>query len=133
MGQKLFALMREGPEDQLTLTENAQAAIMAVSLAAARGCWMAISASRARGRNTWPATASANIRRTQRRGTFSLRDTARLLKIRGQAMQRAVPVGVGAMAVLIGKADLELAEKACEAGASAGVVVIANDNNAARS
>jgi [acyl-carrier-protein] S-malonyltransferase len=62
-------------------------------------------------------------------GTFSLSDTARLLKLRGQAMQRATPVGVGAMAALIGKADLALAEAACEAGSAAGVVVVANDNN----
>jgi [acyl-carrier-protein] S-malonyltransferase len=64
-------------------------------------------------------------------GTFSLPDTARLLKLRGQAMQRAVPVGKGAMASLIGpKADVALAEEAAKAGSAIGVCVVANDNNA---
>jgi len=129
LGQKLFQLMREGPEDQLTLTENAQPAIMAVSLAAARvlekdfGVACAAAAYVA-GHSLGEYSAHAAA------GTFSLSDTARLLKLRGQAMQRATPVGVGAMAALIGKADLALAEAACEAGSAAGVVVVANDNNA---
>jgi [acyl-carrier-protein] S-malonyltransferase len=64
-------------------------------------------------------------------GTFSLRDTAKLLKLRGQAMQKAVPAGIGGMAALMGpKADLDLAEAACAKGAHLGVVVVANDNNA---
>ncbi|HEX7799764.1 MAG TPA: ACP S-malonyltransferase [Asticcacaulis sp.] len=129
LGQKLFALMKDGPEEQLTLTENAQPAIMAVSLAAARVLDkdFGIPCAKAKyvaGHSLGEYSAHAAA------GTFSLADTARLLKLRGQAMQRAVPVGVGAMAALIGKADLELAEKACEAGGAAGVVVIANDNNA---
>jgi [acyl-carrier-protein] S-malonyltransferase len=129
LGQKLFQLMREGPEDQLTLTENAQPAIMAVSLAVARVLEddFGIPCSKAKfvaGHSLGEYSAHAAA------GTFSLADTARLLKLRGQAMQRATPVGVGAMAALIGKADLELAEKACEAGSAAGVVVVANDNNA---
>ncbi|MFT4075543.1 MAG: ACP S-malonyltransferase [Asticcacaulis sp.] len=129
LGQKLFALMKEGPEDQLTLTENAQPAIMAVSVAVARVLekefGIACSAAKyVAGHSLGEYSAHAAA------GTFSLADTARLLKLRGQAMQRATPVGVGAMAALIGKADLELAEKACEAGSAAGVVVIANDNNA---
>ena len=128
LGQKLFQLMREGPEDQLTLTENAQAAIMAVSLAAARvleaDFGVACSAAKyVAGHSLGEYSAHAAA------GTFSLADTARLLKLRGQAMQRAAPVGVGAMAALIGKADLALAEAACEAGSAAGVVVVANDNN----
>ncbi|MDI7774585.1 ACP S-malonyltransferase [Asticcacaulis sp. EMRT-3] len=129
LGQKLFALMKDGPEDQLTLTENAQPAIMAVSLAVARvlekdfGITCA-AAKYVAGHSLGEYSAHAAA------GTFSLADTARLLKLRGQAMQRAVPVGVGAMAALIGKADLELAEKACEAGSAAGMVVVANDNNA---
>jgi [acyl-carrier-protein] S-malonyltransferase len=128
LGQKLFQLMREGPEDQLTLTENAQPAIMAVSLAVARVLEgdFGVSCSAAKyvaGHSLGEYSAHAAA------GTFSLADTARLLKLRGQAMQRAVPVGVGAMAALIGKADLALAEAACQAGSSAGVVV-ANDNNA---
>lgn len=130
LGQKLSALMFEGPEDQLTLTENAQPAIMAVSAAVARvlekdfgvACKQAqYVAGHSLGEYSAHAVA----------GTFSLADTARLLKLRGQAMQRAVPLGVGTMAVLIGaKTDLELAEAACTAGRSAGVVVVANDNNA---
>ena len=129
LGQKLFQLMKDGPEDQLTLTENAQPAIMAVSLAAAKvlegDFGVACAAAKyVAGHSLGEYSAHAAA------GTFSLADTARLLKLRGQAMQRATPVGVGAMAALIGKADLELAEKACEAGAAAGVVVIANDNNA---
>lgn len=129
LNQKLFRLMREGPEDQLTLTENAQPAIMAVSLAVARVLegHFGIPCSKAKyvaGHSLGEYSAHAAA------GTFSLADTARLLKLRGQAMQRATPVGVGAMAALIGKADLELAEAACEAGSAAGVVVVANDNNA---
>ncbi|MDV6329504.1 ACP S-malonyltransferase [Asticcacaulis sp. 201] len=129
LGQKLFALMKDGPEDQLTLTENAQPAIMAVSIAVSRVLekefGIACSAAAyVAGHSLGEYSAHAAA------GTFSLSDTARLLKLRGQAMQRATPVGVGAMAALIGKADLDLAEKACEAGAAAGVVVIANDNNA---
>ena len=129
LGQKLFALMREGPEDQLTLTENAQPAIMAVSLAVARvlegDFGVACSAAKyVAGHSLGEYSAHAAA------GTFSLSDTARLLKLRGQAMQRAVPVGIGAMAALIGKADLALAEAACQAGSAAGVVVVANDNNA---
>ncbi len=130
LGQKLSALMFDGPEDQLTLTENAQPAIMAVSLAAARvlekdfgiACAQATYVA---GHSLGEYSAHAAA------GTFSLSDTARLLRLRGQAMQRAVPVGVGAMAVLIGaKTDLALAEEACKAGSAAGVVVVANDNNA---
>ncbi len=129
LGQKLFALMREGPEDQLTLTENAQPAIMAVSLAVARVLEgdFGVSCQAAKyvaGHSLGEYSAHAAA------GTFSLADTARLLKLRGQAMQRAVPVGIGAMAALIGKADLQLAEAACQAGSAAGVVVVANDNNA---
>jgi [acyl-carrier-protein] S-malonyltransferase len=129
LSQTLSKLMWEGPEDALTLTENAQPAIMAVSLAVARVLEkdFGIACARAKfvaGHSLGEYSAHAAA------GTFSLADTARLLKLRGQAMQRAAPVGVGAMAALIGKADLELAEKACEAGRAAGVVVVANDNNA---
>ena len=130
LGQNLSALMFDGPEDQLTLTENAQPAIMAVSLAVARVLEkdFGIHCGQAKyvaGHSLGEYSAHAAA------GTFSLADTARLLKLRGQAMQRAVPVGVGAMAVLIGaKTDLALAEEACKAGSAAGVVVVANDNNA---
>ena len=130
LGQKLSVLMREGPEDQLTLTENAQPALMAVSLAAARVLKVefGVDVSRAafvagHSLGEYSALCAA--------GSISLADTARLLKLRGQAMQRAVPVGRGAMASLIGpKTDLALAEAAAAAGSEMGVCVVANDNNA---
>lgn len=129
LGQKLFALMREGPEGDLTLTENAQPALMAVSLAVARTLEKAFGVGVERAAfvaghslGEYSALAAA--------GAISLADTARLLKLRGQAMQRAVPVGEGAMASLIGpKSDVALAETAAAAGAEIGVCVVANDNN----
>ncbi len=127
--QKLFALMRDGPEDQLTLTENAQPALMAVSLAVMRTLDKEFSvgvgkASFVAGHSLGEYSALAAT------GAISLSDTARLLKLRGQAMQRAVPVGQGAMASLIGpKADVALAEAAAKAGSAVGVCVVANDNN----
>ena len=130
LNQRLSMLMREGPEDQLTLTENAQPALMAVSLAVVRAlkAEFGVEVSRAgfvagHSLGEYSALAAA--------GAISLADTARLLKLRGQAMQRAVPVGKGAMASLIGpKTDLALAEAAAKAGSEVGVCVVANDNNA---
>jgi [acyl-carrier-protein] S-malonyltransferase len=130
LGQHLFRLMREGPEDQLTLTENAQPALMAVSVAAMRVLdrefGVAIDkAAFVAGHSLGEYSALAAA------GAISLGETARLLKLRGQAMQRAVPVGAGAMASLIGpKTDVALAEQAAAAGAELGVCVVANDNNA---
>lgn len=130
LGQKLSVLMREGPEDQLTLTENAQPALMAVSVAAMRALKAEFgvdvtAAAYVAGHSLGEYSALAAT------GAISLADTARLLKLRGQAMQRAVPVGQGAMASLIGpKTDLALAEAAAAAGAEVGVCVVANDNNA---
>jgi [acyl-carrier-protein] S-malonyltransferase len=129
LGQDLSGLMRNGPEDQLTLTENAQPALMAVSLAVIRVLEkeFGVSVDRAgfvAGHSLGEYSALAAV------GALSLTDTARLLKLRGQAMQRAVPVGQGAMASLIGpKTDLALAEAAAAAGAEVGVCVVANDNN----
>jgi [acyl-carrier-protein] S-malonyltransferase len=130
LGQNLSRLMREGPLEDLTLTENAQPALMAVSLAVIRvlesdfGVTIdkaAFVAGHSLGE--YSALAAA--------GAISLADTARLLKLRGQAMQRAVPVGAGAMASLIGpKSDVALAEEAARAGSELGVCVVANDNNA---
>jgi [acyl-carrier-protein] S-malonyltransferase len=130
LGQKLFKLMTEGFEADLTLTENAQPALMAVSIAVARvldrefGVGVdraAFVAGHSLGEYSALAAAQA----------LGLADAARLLKLRGQAMQRAVPVGEGAMASLIGpKTDLALAEAAAAAGAACGVCVVANDNNA---
>jgi [acyl-carrier-protein] S-malonyltransferase len=130
LGQRLFRLMREGPIEDLTLTENAQPALMAVSLAvmAVLKADFDIRVERAafvagHSLGEYSALASA--------GALRLSDTARLLKLRGEAMQRVVPVGVGAMASLIGpKADVALAEAAARAGSAAGICVVANDNNA---
>lgn len=129
LGQSLFKLMKEGPAEDLTLTENAQPALMAVSVAVMRvlerdfGVGVdkaAFVAGHSLGE--YSALAAA--------GAISLTETARLLKLRGQAMQRAVPVGAGAMASLIGpKTDVALAEEAAAAGAAIGVCVVANDNN----
>jgi [acyl-carrier-protein] S-malonyltransferase len=130
LGQKLFALMRDGPIETLTLTENAQPALMAVSMAvsAALAMEFAVPIERAafvagHSLGEYSALAAA--------GALTLADAARLLKLRGLAMQRAVPVGEGAMASLIGpKSDVALAEAAAAAGSAAGVCVVANDNNA---
>jgi [acyl-carrier-protein] S-malonyltransferase len=129
LGQKLSQLMRDGPIETLTLTENAQPALMAVSLASVRALdrEFGVSIERAsfvagHSLGEYSALCAA--------GAFRLADAARLLRRRGQAMQRAVPVGEGAMAALIGpKTDLELAEAAARAGAEIGVCAVANDNN----
>jgi [acyl-carrier-protein] S-malonyltransferase len=129
LGQSLSRLMREGAADDLTLTENAQPALMAVSLAVARTLEREFGvgvdkAAFVAGHSLGEYAALAAA------GSLSLADTARLLKLRGQAMQRAVPVGAGAMASLIGpKADVALAEAAAAAGSEVGVCVVANDNN----
>jgi [acyl-carrier-protein] S-malonyltransferase len=129
LSQKLSKLMREGPEADLTLTENAQPALMAVSLAVMRVLEKELGvpiekAAFVAGHSLGEYAALAAA------GAISLSDTARLLKLRGQAMQRAVPVGAGAMASLIGpKTDVALAEAAAAAGAQVGVCVVANDNN----
>jgi [acyl-carrier-protein] S-malonyltransferase len=129
LGQSLSRLMREGPDDQLTLTENAQPALMAVSLAVMRTLEREFGvgvekAAFVAGHSLGEYSALAAA------GAISLAETARLLKLRGQAMQRAVPVGAGAMASLIGpKTDVALAEAAAAAGAEVGVCVVANDNN----
>jgi [acyl-carrier-protein] S-malonyltransferase len=128
LSQKLSRLMWEGPETDLTLTENAQPAIMALSLAIVRilekemGLDVAKHATLVAGHSLGEYSALAAA------GAFSLADTARLLKTRGQAMQSAVPVGEGGMTALIG-ADIEQAEAvAKEAASTGGVCVVANDN-----
>jgi [acyl-carrier-protein] S-malonyltransferase len=129
LSQKLSKLMFEGPESDLTLTENAQPAIMAVSLAVIRvlqrdgGIDLAKTCKFVAGHSLGEYSALAAA------GTFSLADTARLLKTRGQAMQKAVPVGEGAMAALIGldlEAVAEIAARAAEE--TGGVCAAANDN-----
>ena len=128
LGQKLFAIMREGPEDALTLTENAQPAIMANAIATLRvlerdfGLVLADKADFVAGHSLGEYTALCAA------GAFSLADTARLLKLRGQSMQAAVPVGVGAMCALLG-ADIEKAQGLADAAAEGEVCTVANDND----
>ena len=128
--QKLFALMRDGPIEDLTLTQNAQPALMAMSLAVV-GVLQAqfgVQVSKAAFVAGHSLGEYSALAATQ---AIGLADTARLLRLRGEAMQRATPVGQGAMASLIGpKSDVALAEAAAEAGSKAGVCVVANDNNA---
>ncbi len=125
--QSLSRLMFEGPEGDLVLTENAQPALMAVSLAVVRvlekeGSFsLAEKCSLVAGHSLGEYSALAAM------GTFSVADTARLLKIRGQAMQKAVPVGQGAMAALIG-ADMEQAREIAALASEVGVCEAANDN-----
>lgn len=128
LGQDLFKIMTQGPDDALTLTENAQAAIMANAIATLRvaeaegGFKLAEKADFVAGHSLGEYTALCAA------GAFSLADTARLLKIRGQAMQAAVPVGVGAMCALLG-ADIEKATALAEAAAEGEVCTVANDND----
>ena len=125
--QNLSKLMREGPESELVLTENAQPALMAVSMAVVRilekdgGKPLASLASHVAGHSLGEYSALAAA------GSLQLPDAARLLKLRGQSMQKAVPVGVGAMAALLG-IELEAAQEACKEAAQGEVVSVANDN-----
>lgn len=124
LGQNLFKLMREGPEDELKLTENAQPAIMAHSLAVFRAMGITLTdvANFVAGHSLGEYSALCAA------GSFDLPTTAKLLKLRGQAMQQAVPVGQGAMAALLG-ADLALAQKIADAAAQGEVCAVANDND----
>ena len=127
LGQNLFRLMCEGPEDELKLTENAQPAIMAHSLAVFRaltkdGGVHLGKAGFVAGHSLGEYSALCAA------GTFDISTTARLLKLRGQAMQHAVPVGEGAMAALLG-ADLALAQKIAAAAAHGEICTVANDND----
>lgn len=127
LGQSLSKLMREGPEDELTLTENAQPAIMANAIATLRvlekegGVTLADKADFVAGHSLGEYTALCAA------GAFDLATTAKLLKKRGQAMQAAVPVGEGAMAVFLGL-DFDPAQEVADAAAEGEVCVIANDN-----
>ena len=136
LGQKLSALMKDGPGEELMLTANAQPAIMANAIAHLRvleqegGMALADKASFVAGHSLGEYTALCAA------GAFSLTDTARLLRLRGEAMQAAVPVGVGAMAALLG-ADIEKATALAEAAAGGPlpgraerlVCTVANDND----
>ena len=123
LGEKLSQVIFEGPEDTLTLTANAQPALMAVSMAALRaleegGFSLTAGASHVAGHSLGEYSALCAA------GSISLADTARLLRIRGNAMQAAVPVGQGAMAAIIGLEQGDV-EAVC---AEAGDCQIANDN-----
>ncbi len=129
LGEKLSALIWGGTIEELTLTTNAQPALMAVSLAAVRalesGFGVRISrAAFVAGHSLGEYSALASA------GSLSVSDAAKLLRKRGQAMQAAAPAGTGAMAALIGKVDVEIAEIIALEGSAAGTVVVANDNNA---
>ncbi|MGO7209765.1 ACP S-malonyltransferase [Rhizobium leguminosarum] len=126
LGEKLSDVMLNGPEDTLTLTANAQPALMAVSIAVvrvleAKGLDLKSKVAYVAGHSLGEYSALCAA------GTFSLADTARLLRIRGNAMQAAVPVGVGAMAAIIGLEHADVVA-VCEAAAAVGACQIANDN-----
>ncbi len=126
--QKLSALMFGGPEEELTLTENAQPAIMANAMATARvlerefGVTLTAHGHCVAGHSLGEYTALCAA------GAFTLANTARLLKLRGQAMQAAVPLGEGTMAVLLG-ADIDQAKALAAAAAQGEVCEVANDND----
>ncbi|WP_422057844.1 ACP S-malonyltransferase [Sphingomonas sp.] len=128
LGQKLFKLMTEGPEGDLLLTENAQPAIMAHAIAVLRvlekegGVRLADKTDFVAGHSLGEYTALCAA------GALDLSTTARLLKLRGRAMQAAVPVGEGAMAALLG-ADLVKAQAIADAAAEGEVCTVANDND----
>lgn len=128
LGQSLSRLMAEGPEDELMLTENAQPAIMANAIAVLRvleregGIRLADKADFVAGHSLGEYSALCAA------GALDLATTARLLKLRGRAMQAAVPVGEGAMAALLG-ADLAKAQEIAAVGAEQGVCTVANDND----
>lgn len=126
LGEKLSTLIFEGPDEQLTMTANAQPALMAVSMAAlraleARGFSLASRAAFVAGHSLGEYSALCAA------GAFSVADTARLLRIRGNAMQAAVPAGEGAMAAIIGL-EPDAVAAACAEAASGGVCQVANDN-----
>ncbi len=128
LGQSLFKLMCQGPEDQLMLTANAQPAIMANAIATLRvleregGVSLVDKAHFVAGHSLGEYSALCAA------GALDLTTTARLLRLRGEAMQAAVPVGVGAMAALLG-ADIDKAQALAEAAAEGEICTVANDND----
>lgn len=127
LGVALSKIMFEGPDDTLRLTENAQPALMASSIAVIRvlenhGVTVADAASFVAGHSLGEYSALCAA------GTFSLADTARLLQVRGRAMQQAVPVGQGAMAALLGL-DMDVVKEIAATAAQGGVCDVANDNS----
>ena len=128
LSQKLFVLMRDGPADDLMLTANAQPAIMANAIATLRVLEKEFDVALKDAADCVAGHSLGEYTALCAAGAFSLSDTARLLRIRGEAMQDAVPVGVGAMAALLG-ADLVKAQALCEAAAQGQVCAVANDND----
>ena len=128
LNQKLSAMMRDGPDAELTLTSNAQPAIMANAIATLRvlekdfGVKLKDAGTCVAGHSLGEYTALCAV------NAFSLTDTAKLLRLRGIAMQDAVPIGVGGMAALLGS-DIETAQKIAEEAANGQVCEIANDND----
>ena len=128
LNQKLSAMMRDGPDSELTLTSNAQPAIMANAIATLRvvekdfGVKLKDAGSCVAGHSLGEYTALCAV------NAFSLGETAKLLRLRGIAMQDAVPIGVGGMAALLGS-DIETAQKLAEEAANGQVCEIANDND----
>ena len=124
LGQHLFRLMKNGPDEELKLTENAQPAIMGHSIAVLRtlGVDLASVANFIAGHSLGEYSALCAA------GSFDLATTAKLLRLRGQAMQAAVPVGEGAMCALLGT-DLAMARRIAEAAAQGEVCTVANDND----
>jgi [acyl-carrier-protein] S-malonyltransferase len=128
LGKGLFRLMRDGPDEDLRLTENAQPAIMTHAMAVFRsltkegGVDLAKAAGFVAGHSLGEYSALCAA------GSFNLATTAKLLKLRGRAMQQAVPVGEGAMAALLGT-DLALARRIAEVAAQGEVCTVANDND----
>lgn len=127
LGQNLSSIMWDGPKETLTLTENAQPALMAVSMAVMRvleqekGFSLKDKVRFVAGHSLGEYSALAAA------GAFSLADAARLLKLRGQAMQKAVPVGQGAMTALLG-VGIDVAQKVAETASQGDVCQVANDN-----
>ena len=127
LSQNLARLMAEGPESELTMTANAQPAIMANAIAVARiledgGFSLSEKGDAVAGHSLGEYSALAAV------GAFSLTDTAKLLRTRGIAMQDAVPIGLGSMCALLG-ADLEKAQALADAAAEGQVCEVANDND----
>jgi [acyl-carrier-protein] S-malonyltransferase len=125
LGQNLFRLMREGPEEELKLTENAQPAIMAHALAVFAALTREGGVSLEKAAQFVAGHSLGEYSALCAAGSFDLATTAKLLKLRGQAMQAAVPVGEGGMAALLGT-DLDLARRIAAAAADGEVCTVAN-------
>src|SRR5262249_55601612 len=127
LGEKLTRIIWEGPAEALTLTENAQPALMAVSLAAMRVLEAQAGVDLARDARVVAGHSLGENSALAAAGALSIADTARLLRIRGRAMQKAVPVGTGAMAALLGL-DFDQAAAVAAQAAQGQICAAANDN-----